>query len=64
MFVPAHGVSDVLAEESIRSIARGNGLAILSACRINLSLFWRRVFDRAIPSVLLINSALDMHSGK
>ena len=47
-----------------RSIARGNRLAILSACQTTLSLLWRRVFDRAVTPVLLVNSALDVQSGK
>ena len=46
------------------SIARGDGLAILRACPTSLSLLWRRVFDRAVAPVLLVNSALDMLSGK
>ena len=47
-----------------RSIVIGDRLAILRACPTSLSLFWRRVFDRAVASVLLVNSALDMLSRK
>ena len=46
------------------SIVRGDVLAILRACPTSLSLLWRRVSDRAVAPVLLVNSALDMQSGK
>ena len=42
----------------------GDGLAILRACPTSLSLLRQRVFDRAVAPVLLVNSAMDMQSGK
>ena len=54
MFVLVHGISEVLAVES--------GEVSLGACPT--SHLWIRVFDRAVAPVLLINSALDMLSGK
>ena len=47
-----------------RSFARGDGLDILRACPTNLRLNWRRVFDGDVAPAILVNSALDMPSGK
>ena len=63
MFVLVHGVSEVLSVKSGEVLLGGDVLAILRACPRSLSLLWRKVFDRAVTPVLLVNSAFDMQSG-